>query len=125
MTALEALTEDLTAEELREMHELLQAEAMQQALKAERRMLAIGRLNRDGAQALNGVGELTHRMDPFHYWAQVGLQRANPLDPEFKPWLLKRPESEYARVDPRPHRVTLCIGSVTDGAAKRFSKSYQ
>ena len=124
MTALEALTEDLTAEELKEMHALLQAEALTQALDAERRMLAIGQLNRSGATALNGVGELTHRMDPFHYWAQVGLQRANPLDPEFKPWLLKRPESEYARVDQRPAKLTLAVGSVTDGCTKRFSKSY-
>lgn len=124
MTALEALTEDLTAEELKEMHELLQAEALTQALDAERRMLAIGQLNRNGATALAGVGELTHRMDPFHYWAQVGLQRANPLDPEFKPWLLKRHESEYARVDQRPAKLTLAVGSVTDGCTKRFSKSY-
>ncbi len=70
------------------------------------------------------VGELTHRMDPFHYWAQVGLQRANPLDPEFKPWLLKRPESEYAKVDQRPAKLTLAVGSVTDGCTKRFSKAY-
>lgn len=124
MTALDVLTEDLTAEELREMHELLNAEALAHALEAERRMLAIGRMNREGAQPLNGVGELTHRMDPFHYWAQVGLQRANPLDPEFKPWLLKRPESEYAKVDQRPAKLTLAVGSVTDGCAKRFSKAY-
>lgn len=124
MTALDVLTEDLTAEELREMHELLNAEALAHALEAERRMLTIGKLNRSGATALNGVGELTHRMDPFHYWAQVGLQRANPLDPEFKPWLLKRPESEYAKVDQRPAKLTLAVGSVTDGCTKRFSKAY-
>ena len=124
MTALEALTEDLTAEELREMNELLQQEAMAQALAAERRMLAIGQMNRSGAVALSGIGELTHRIDPFHYWAQVGIQRANPMDPEFKPWLLKRPESEYARVTQTPARLTLAVGSVTDGAPKRFHKSY-
>lgn len=124
MTALEALTENLSAEELREMHELLAEEAMTQALDAERRMLAIGRMNQDGGTPLPGLGEITHRMDPFHYWAQVGMQRANPLDPEFKPWLLKRPESEYARVNQRPAKLTLAVGSVTDGAAKRFHKSY-
>lgn len=124
MTALEAITEDLTAEELREMNELLQAEAMAQALAAERRMLAIGRANHAGASSLDGLGEVTHRMDPFHWWAQVGMQRANPMDPEFKQWLLRRPESDYARVRHNPSRLTLAVGSVTDGSSKRFSKTY-
>jgi hypothetical protein len=118
----DVLTEKLSSEELREMHELLNEELIQAAAAAERRMVAIGQLNARGGVALDGLGAITDRLDPFHYWAQVGMQKADPRDPDFKPWLLKREESDYARV--RFGGTRLQVGW-TPPNEKRFHKTYQ
>lgn len=124
MNAIEALTEDLTAAEVQEVFQLYREEALREAAQADARLAHIGRLNRAGTRSLDGLGAVTSRFDAHHFYQALALQGANARDPDFRPWLLKREESDYARVRCGGTKVMVAGGSVTDGCSKRFSKTY-
>ena len=120
----EALLEDLTAEEVTEVQQIFRQEALHEALAADRRIEALGRMNREGHRTLDGMGQLTSRFELTHLFAAAAKQGANLRDPEFRDWLLKRDESDYARVTHAKPAMIVAPGSLTDGCRKRFSKTW-
>lgn len=122
--ALKALTEDLTAQEVAEVREIFRQEALHEAVAADRRIEALGRLNREGHRTLDGMGQLKSRFEITHLFAAATKQGADLRDPEFRDWLLKRDESDYARVTHAKPAIIVAPGSFTDGCRKRFSKTW-
>ena len=120
----EALLEDLTAQEVADVREVFRPEALHDAVQADRRIEALGRMNREGHRTLDGMGQLTSRFDLTHLYAAAAKQGANLRDPEFRTWLLRQEGSDYARVAHAKAPMIVVPGSVTDGCRKRFSKTW-
>ena len=117
----EALTETLTPQEVRDITEIFRQEALQDALQAEQEMALIGAANAQAHRSIEGLGQMTARFHPMHYWTSLVTNGASHLDPEFKTWLAKRPESDYAHV--RSNGTKIQVG-YTGERRVRFHKRY-
>ena len=120
---LDALTEQLPPEVLRELQELYRQEALERAVAFDSRSARIAQLNSQACHWLDGVGAPSVRFDADHFHMRRIMEGADPNDPEFRQWLAKREESEYARVRSSSPKIQVgYTGIPTDRA--RFHKSY-
>jgi hypothetical protein len=120
---LEALTEQLPPEVLRELQELYREEALQRAVGFDHRSADIARLNAQSCHWLDGVGAPSVRFDADHFHMRRILEGADPNDPEFRQWLAKRDESAYARVKSSSPKIQVGYTGIRSDCP-RFHKSY-
>ena len=106
--------------------DILQREAIAEAVATEARMAEIGAFNRGDCYAVPGIGETRYRFDAGHFFMTAALHGVNPSDPEFKPWLAKREQGEYARVKSKGTKITSGFTGASDFEyrAPKFHKSY-
>lgn len=120
---LDILTEQLPPDVLRELQQLYREEALNRAAVSQERMADIGRFNQDASHFVDGVGAPTVRFDADHFHMRRILEGADPNDPDFRIWLARRDESDYARVKASSHRIQVGYTGIRSDNP-RFRKSY-
>ena len=115
---------DVNLEELdpatrQELFDQFQVRACELASRVEGERAEIGRANRSGRKAVDGLGAVRDGLHIFDYFAQPVLQGADRQDPDFWKWFeTHHEEGGYARV------TSAGAGSQFGFSNRRFSKSY-
>jgi hypothetical protein len=128
--SLQNLADEVDPEVFKWTLHYLKESAMQRAALADRQMAILGAMNHGDNRSVEGVGQVQTRFHPDHLNIARVLQGANPLDPEFQPWLAKTEGGEYARVRSKGTRPQWGYDgrkAVEDEwmGQKKFTKTYE